>query len=186
MKPQRPTMAPEVIVEAGVGEGELEDPERQQRHARRAVRLGQALQEEAVRADEAVAVFEHEGEAPCPERNAADAGVDDAFDEDVDGLALAGEARLEHDEADLHAEDEERGDQRPRRVDGVDGVHWINGVRRLCARNGRKSPGDDTDDGGEAEEFAGHQPGNVAAHYGVLRVSAQGAPRPNYVHGAAE
>ena len=68
-----------------------------------------------MRADEAVAVLEHEGEAPGPEHDAADAGVGDAFDEDVDRLARAGEAGFEHHEADLHAEHEEGGDRASRR-----------------------------------------------------------------------
>ena len=85
-----------------------------------------------------VAVFEHEGEADGPEEDAADAGVGDAFDEDVDRLALAGEARLEHDEADLHAEDQEGGDQRPGGVDGVDRRDRVGCVRLGgAARSGR-------------------------------------------------
>ena len=82
-----------------VSEGELEHPERQQRHARRAVGRGQALQAEARRADPRRARLEHEGEAPEPERDPADAGVGDPLDEDVDRLARAREPRLEHHEA---------------------------------------------------------------------------------------
>jgi hypothetical protein len=58
--------------------------------------------------------------APGPERDAADARVDDALGQDVDRLARAREAGFEHDEADLHTENEERGNQRPHRVDDVD------------------------------------------------------------------
>ena len=56
------------------------------------------------------------------EQNAAEAGVDDAFHQHVDGFARAAEAGFEHREADLHAEHEERRDQRPDRVDRVDDV----------------------------------------------------------------
>ena len=101
-----------------------------------------------------VAVFEHEGEADRPEQDAADAGVGDAFDEDVHRLALAGEAGFEHDEADLHAEDEERGDQRPGGVDRVDRRHRVGGcisaggVRRL-----RQEPRNEHQHRGQADRL---------------------------------
>ena len=115
MKPQRPTMAPEVIVEQVSANANWKTQKASSGTPVVHVGVGKALQEEAVVADEAVAVLEHEGKAPRPEGDAADAGVDDAFDEDVDRLARAREARFEHDEADLHAEHEERRDQRPTR-----------------------------------------------------------------------
>ncbi len=119
MKPQRPTIAPDVIVEAVSAKANWKTQNASSGTPVVAVGLGQALQEEAVRADEAVAVLEHEGEANRPEEDAADTGVGDAFDEDVHRLALAREAGFEHHEADLHAEDQERRDQRPRRVDAL-------------------------------------------------------------------
>ena len=100
---------------AGVGEGELEDPDGQEGDAGGLIGRRRALQEEPVVADEAVAVAEHEGEAEGVEENAAEAGVDDALHQHVDGLARAAEAGFEHGEADLHAEDQEGRDQRPRR-----------------------------------------------------------------------
>ena len=77
---------------AGIRERELEHPIGEQWHACRQVkRVGDAFQEEPVRPDEGRAVHEHD-EAPRPEGHAADAGVDDAFDEDVDRLARPREA----------------------------------------------------------------------------------------------
>ena len=107
---------------AGVGEGELEEPERQERDAGAFIGRRRALQEEPVLADEAVAVAEHEGKAEGVEQNAAEAGVDDAFHQYVDGFAGAAESGFEHGEAHLHAEHEERRDQRPNRVERVDDV----------------------------------------------------------------
>jgi hypothetical protein len=106
-----------------VCEGELEDPERQQRHAGAAVRRRQVLQEEPMRTDEPMcttAVFEHEGEADRPEEDATDTCVRDAFHKNVDRLPLTREAGLQHHEAYLHGEDEKRRNQRPGRIHGVD------------------------------------------------------------------
>ncbi len=102
---------------AGVGEGELEEPECQERDAGGFVGGRRVLQEEPVIADEAVAVAEHEGEAEGVEENAAKAGVHDAFHQHVDGFTGAAEAGFQHGEADLHAEHQEGGDQRPDRVE---------------------------------------------------------------------
>lgn len=71
-------------------------------------------------ADEPVARLEHERKAPGPEREAADARVHDAFDQNVDRLARSREAGFEHDESNLHAEYEKRREQHPHRVQGVD------------------------------------------------------------------
>ena len=57
---------------SGVSERVLEDPVGQQRNARRAVGLRQALQEEPVGADPGRTVLEHEREADRPEEDAAD------------------------------------------------------------------------------------------------------------------
>ena len=79
-----------------------------------------AVQEEELVADEAVPRAEHEREAPGPEQNAAEAGVDDPLEEDVHRLARPGEPGLEEHEPRLHEEHEERRDERPHRVDRVD------------------------------------------------------------------
>ena len=65
--------------------------------------FGQTLQRKSMRADKWGAIHEHEGKAPQPERNTADAGVGNPFDENIHGLARAGKAGFEHDEAYLHA-----------------------------------------------------------------------------------
>ena len=110
---------------AGVGEGELEQEERHERDAGvgrpvEGVRRRGAVEEEELVADDAVAEAEHEGEAERPEQQRAQARVDDALLEDVDDLTGPGEAGLEHHEAGLHEEHEERGDKGPGRVDAVD------------------------------------------------------------------
>ena len=79
---------------AGIGKGELEEPERQERNAPGLVGRRRALQEEPVIADEAVAVAEHEGEADSVEQHAAKARVYDALHQHVDRLTRAAEARL--------------------------------------------------------------------------------------------
>src|SRR5205814_4294399 len=68
-------------------------------------------------ADEAVASTEHERETPRPEQDAAQASVDDALEQDVDGLARAGEAGLEGHETRLHEEHQKRRHQHPQGVD---------------------------------------------------------------------
>src|SRR5262245_27761618 len=76
----RPPTAPRMMLWGRGGPAAVpRNPVREQRNARRQVGLGQAVEEEALQADEAVARLEHEGKAPGPERHAADAGVDDAF-----------------------------------------------------------------------------------------------------------
>ncbi len=107
---------------AGIGECELEDPDSKECHAGGLIRFGRALEEEPVIADEAVAMAEHEGEANGIEENAAETRIYDALHQHVDGFTRAAETRLQHGEADLHTEDEERRDQCPCGVDGVDDV----------------------------------------------------------------
>ena len=106
---------------AGVGEGVLEHPVGEQRHAGGAVGRRQAcsMKNRWCRST-ACPGSNMKAKPHGPEGDAADAGIGDAFDQDVDRLTRAGEARLEHHEADLHAEHEEGGDQRPHRVDRVD------------------------------------------------------------------
>ncbi len=112
---------------AGIREGELEQEERQERDTRSAVRIRCTVQQEVLLADEAVTRTEHEGKAPRPEQDAAQAGVDDAFQEDVHRFASTRETCLQHHEACLHEEHQERGDEHPERVHGVH-VSW----RRRC------------------------------------------------------
>ena len=107
---------------AGIGKGELENPDGQERDAGGFIGRRRVLQEEPVIADEAVAVAEHERETDGVEQNAAKAGVHDAFHQHVHRLARTAEAGFEHREADLHAEHQERRDQRPHGVDRIDDV----------------------------------------------------------------
>src|SRR5579863_5614546 len=72
---------------ASVGEGKLKKPERQKRDAGTFVGCGNVFQEKPLVSDEAIAVAEHEREAKGPEEQAAQAGVDDAFHQDVYRLA---------------------------------------------------------------------------------------------------
>src|SRR6185369_9288553 len=94
---------------AGIGKSKLEEPERQERHAAGFIRRRHTVQEEPVVPDESIAVAEHEGETKGVEKDTAQAGIDDAFHQNVDGLARAAEPGLQHGEADLHTENEERG-----------------------------------------------------------------------------
>ena len=107
---------------AGIGEGELEDPDGKECDTGGLVGFGRFLQEEPVITDEPVAVAEHEGEADGVEENAAEAGVNDTLHQHVDRFARTAKASLKHREADLHAEDKERRNQGPRSVDRVDDV----------------------------------------------------------------
>jgi hypothetical protein len=121
----------------GVGEGELEQEEGEERHLRveqAAVVVGRrgAVQEEVLVADDAVAQTELEGEPDRPVQEAAEAGVEHALQQHVDRFPGAGEARLEGHEAGLHEEDEERRDQHPGGVDRTD-----ERVRRLGRRGQR-------------------------------------------------
>ena len=75
--------------------------------------------------DEAIAMAEHEREAECEEQQAAQAGVNDALHQYVDGLAGSAEAGLQHGESNLHAENKKGRNQRPNRV------KWIDDVGRL-------------------------------------------------------
>src|SRR5690348_13291979 len=70
---------------AGVSKGELEDPHGQERDACRFIGCRRALQEKPVIADKSVTMTEHEREADGIEKNAAKAGVDNAFHQHVHG-----------------------------------------------------------------------------------------------------
>ena len=88
-------------------------------------------------ADEGVAAAEHEREAPSPVQKPADAGVEHAFDQHVDGFTISTEAGFEHREARLHAEHEERAEQNPAGVDRVDDVAGRRGLVWI-GRRGRR------------------------------------------------
>ena len=109
---------------ASIGEGKLEKPDGEKCYAGAFVGCRHTLQEEPVITNEAVAVAKHEREAEGVEQQAAQAGVNHALHENVDRLTRTAEAGLQHGEADLHAEDQERRDQSPR---GIDRVHSISG-----------------------------------------------------------
>ena len=129
---------------ARVRECKLEEPERQERNARRLIGGRRAIQEEPVQADETVAVAEHEGEAKGEEQNTAEAGVDDTFHQHVHRLTRPAEARFQHREAYLHAENEKRREQRPNRIERVDDVAGLGagrGCRILCVRRQSKQAG---------------------------------------------
>src|SRR5207302_1147879 len=68
---------------AGVCEGELEDPYREERHASRFVGRRRTLQEEPVISNESVAVAEHEGKADGIKEDAAKTGIYNAFHKHV-------------------------------------------------------------------------------------------------------
>ena len=87
-------------------------------------------------ADEGIAAAKHECKAPSPVKQTADAGVEDAFDQDVDGFAASTEARFKHGKTGLHSEHEKRAKQHPAGVDCVDVIGrfdrgvWIGWSRR--------------------------------------------------------
>ena len=101
----------------GVGEGELEQEEREERDLGGPVGRRHAVQEEVLVADQAVAVAELEGEAERPVEDPAQAGVEHALHQHVHGLPGPGEPGLKPHEPGLHEEDQEGGDQHPDRVD---------------------------------------------------------------------
>ena len=72
--------------------------------------------------DEPVAHPEVEGEPEGPVQQPAQAGVEDALEEDVDRLPRSGEARFQRHEPGLHEEDQEGGDEDPHRVERIDDV----------------------------------------------------------------
>src|SRR5690348_11393299 len=104
---------------AGVSERKLEEPEGQKSYTRALVCCRCSLEEKPMVSDEAVTMAEHEGETKRIKENAAEAGVHDAFHEDVHRLTGAAETCLEHGEAYLHAEHQEGSNQRPHCVDGI-------------------------------------------------------------------
>jgi hypothetical protein len=93
------------------------------------------VEEEVLVADDPVAQPELEGEADRPVEEAAQAGVEHAFQQHVDRFPGAGETRLEGHEAGLHEDDEERRDQHPRGVSRADEAVGLlsRGPQRCCA-----------------------------------------------------
>ena len=91
-------------------------------------------------ADEAIALTEHEGIAPCVIQEAAQTGVEYAFDQHVDGFAGSTEAGFKHREARLHPEHQEPGDKRPQGIDRIDGriLRVICEIRRHHRRRRRR------------------------------------------------
>jgi hypothetical protein len=63
-------------------------------------------------------VSEHERESPGVEQDSTEAGINNAFQHDVDGLSSPGEAGFKKHEPSLHEEHEEGRNQYPQRVDG--------------------------------------------------------------------
>jgi hypothetical protein len=131
---------------AGVGKGELEQEERQERNAGRAVGGGRAVQEEVRVPDPTVACSEHEREAERPEQDAAQTRVGDALEHDVRDFTRPSEPGFQHHEAGLHEEHQERRHQHPHRVEGVDDVVGFQRRSRLaehrCSGLGTEVPGD--------------------------------------------
>ena len=62
---------------------------------------------------------EHEGQPYSVKENAAEAGIDDALHQHVDGFARAAETGFKHGEADLHAENKKRRHERPGVLTGL-------------------------------------------------------------------
>ncbi len=73
-------------------------------------------------ADESVAMAKHEGETDGKEEDAAEASIHDAFHQNVDGLARAAEACLQHGETNLHTKDQKCSDQGPNCIQRIDNV----------------------------------------------------------------
>ena len=161
---------------AGIGEGELEEPECQEGHAGALHRLpARPAGRTSGHADEPVAVAEHEGEAESVEEQPAEARIDDALHQHVDRFARAAESGFEHREADLHSEHQERRDQRP------DGVDRVDDVVAFEKRVSREYPGaeqariDEAGRGhkqGDAGQFPDQQKRTVAAPFGIAHPAA--------------
>ncbi len=128
-------------------------------------------------ADEAVAVREHEGKTDGVEENAAKTGVHYAFHEHVDGFTGTTEAGFQHGEADLHAEHQEGGDQRPGGVYRVDHVGSFD-LRRArlgihVSKEGRRDDCHDRQHQADAQHFAGQQRPSIAAPFRVPQSNRQ-------------
>ena len=110
-RPWRPTRSCSPCRRTRTGRGRTRGTRRPCRKSAVGVRVRDALQEEVVVPDPAVARPEHEREAERVEQDAAQGGVHDALDHDVRDFTGSGEPALEHHEPGLHEEHEERGHQ---------------------------------------------------------------------------
>src|SRR6185295_8270943 len=82
------------------------------------------------------------------------------------------EARFEHREADLHAEDQERRHQRPHRVDRVDdvgGLHLGVGRQRRAPDRVRVEDDDSQQQHGHSHQLPGEEDGPVAAPLRIVQ-----------------
>ena len=112
------------------GESPLEEEERIVVSRRR-----DASEAEEVLADEAVGGgAEGEGKAKEIVEEASGGGIENVGEHDVHGVLGADGAGAEHREAELHYEDEVRGEEQVRRVDGAAGVPQLrrHGVKLRC------------------------------------------------------
>jgi hypothetical protein len=100
---------------------------------------------------------------------------DNAFDEDVDRLSRPRESGFEHHEAHLHTEDEERGDQRPRRVEGV---HFRCRLRSGPLRKGwrRQIDPHHAEQEREANNFATSEREHLHSHLRVSKRRGEASP----------
>src|SRR5262245_22998221 len=149
---------------ARVGERVLEEPEREERDATRAVRRRGALEEEVLGAEEGSPGAEHEREAPGVEEQTTETRVDHALQQHVHRLAGARETGFQHGEAGLYPEDEEGRDERP---DGVDRVDDVVALDHDVVRLGRtpedvRQQRDEAEQHGDAERLATEQQVAVA------------------------
>ena len=93
LKPVRPTIAPDVTVDAVSAKANWNSQNARNATLGRAVRRRHAVQEEVLVPDEAVAGPELERETDRPVQEAAQARVEHALHQDVDRLPGSGEAR---------------------------------------------------------------------------------------------
>ena len=130
--------------------------------------------------DPAVAGPEHEREAERPEQHAAQTGVGDALEHDVRDFTGSSEPGLEHHEAGLHEEHEERRDQHPHRVERIDDVVRLR--RELLAEHGGPGLRTEVPSEGPHAEYHDAEPEHLApeirteisARIGVLYSHFQG------------
>jgi hypothetical protein len=153
LKLVRPTIAPDVIVDAVSAKRELEQHERVERDRRAVVVGGVVVQEEERVPDDRVADPELEREADRPVEDPAQARVEDALHHHVDGFLRPREARFQRHEPGLHEEDQERGDEHPHGVHRADEVGRLRrGLPGRRARRGLEAVVRDRDHGTGREQ----------------------------------
>ena len=138
LNPVRPTMAPEVTVEAVSAKANWN-----RKKARNATWVDPYAGVMPCRKKywcpmRPLPVAELEGEPEGPVQEAAQAGVEHALHEHVHRLPGPGEAGLEAHEPGLHEEHQEGGHQHPHRVDRADQVVRLDGGR--CGPAERRAP----------------------------------------------